>query len=120
MIQRYFGKQTHNTFCGVQSCCIILNSIAKEGKYREDKFLSEKKKIGDIVEESVVRKQGMTIDQCRDIISCFDGVSATSTTTDEIDVNKFRDTVKMILNSPTKHVSLRIRSSSEKLFLLSR
>ena len=104
-MKKYFGKQTHNTFCGVQTCCIVLNSMAKNEKYREGMFLSTKDKMGSIVEESSVRKQGMTLDQCRDIINCIDGVSATSTNTDETNVDGFRETLKMVLNSPERNVN---------------
>ena len=94
--------------------------MAKEEKYREETLMSEKDEIGSVAEESVVRKQGMTINQCRDIINCFDGVSATSTNTDETDVEKFRDTVKMALNDPEKHVKCRKSFSLKKTILLFR
>ena len=79
--------------------------MAKNEKYREGMFLSTKDKMGSIVEESSVRKQGMTLDQCRDIINCIDGVSATSTNTDETNVDGFRETLKMVLNSPERNVN---------------
>ena len=79
--------------------------MAKNEKYREGMFLSTKDKMGSIVEESSVRKQGMTLDQCRDIINCIDGVSATSTNTDETNVDVFRETLKMVLNSPERNVN---------------
>ena len=79
--------------------------MAKNEKYREETFLSKKDKMGSIVEESSVRKQGMTLDQCRDIINCIDGVSATSTNTDETNVDGFRETLKMVLNSPERNVN---------------
>ena len=79
--------------------------MAKNEKYREGMFLSTKDKMGSIVEESSVRKQGMTLDQCKDIINCIDGVSATSTNTDETNVDGFRETLKMVLNSPERNVN---------------
>ena len=87
-VHKYFGQQTCNTFCGVQSSCIVLNSLIDAKKYSEGLFWGPN--LESIVEEAVVRKKGMTLAQLRDILNTHDGVHATATRTDELPLEEFR------------------------------
>ena len=87
-VHKYFGQQTCNTFCGVQSSCIVLNSLIDAKKYSEGLFWSPN--LESIVEEAVVRKKGMTLAQLRDILNTHDGVHATAIRTDELPLEEFR------------------------------
>ena len=90
-IHKYFGKQDHNTFCGVKSACIVLNSILDSDVHKEDSLLSEVS--GDIIEEADVRRRGMTLTQCRDIINSVSEVKAECFNTDEVTLDIFRNIV---------------------------
>ena len=91
-IHKYFGKQDHNTFCGVKSACIVLNSVLDSDVHKEDSMLSEVS--GDIIEEADVRRRGMTLTQCRDIINSVSEVKAECFNTDEVTVDIFRNIVQ--------------------------
>ena len=87
-VHTYFGQQTCNTFCGVQSSCIVLNALIDDKKYSEGLFWGPK--LESIVEEAVVRKKGMTLAQLRDILNTHNGVHATASHTDELPLGEFR------------------------------
>ena len=90
-VSRYFGQQTLNTFCGVQSSCIVLNSVIDDRKHYEASFWNPN--LESIVEEAVVRRKGMTLAQLRDILNTHEGVHATATQTDQTSLVAFRETV---------------------------
>ena len=89
-INKYFGQQTSNTFCGVQSSCILLNSLLDDKIYSEECFWDPN--LESIVEEAVVKKKGMTLTQLRDILNTK-SVHATATRTDEISMDEFRKVI---------------------------
>ena len=86
---KFFGQQKASTFCGVQSSCIVLNSVIDDKKYSEGNFWNPT--LESIVEEAVVKKQGMTLAQLRDILNTQPGVHATATQTDELPLDEFRE-----------------------------
>ena len=86
---KYFGQQTLSTFCGVQSSCIVLNSINDDKKYSEAGFWNPK--LESMVEEAVVKKKGMTLAQLCDILNTHNEVQAAATRTDELTLDEFRE-----------------------------
>merc|ERR1712110_564832 len=88
-VRKYFGQQTLSTFCGVQSSCIVLNSVIDNKKYSEAGFWNPK--LESIVEAAVVKKKGMTLAQLCDILNTHHEVRATATQTDELPLDKFRE-----------------------------
>lgn len=88
-VYKFFGQQTSSTFCGVQSSCIVLNSVIDDKKYSEVNFWNPN--LESIVEEAVVKKKGMTLAQLRDILNTHPGVHATATQTDELPLDEFRE-----------------------------
>ena len=89
VMKKYFGKQSHNTFCGVQSCCIILNSLSDAEEYNEESFWSNDN-VTTVLEESAVRKSGMTLEECQNLLNSFKTVSAVSQKTSDSNPDKFR------------------------------
>ena len=89
VMKKYFGKQSHNTFCGVQSCCITLNTMFDAHKYNEASFWSIDN-VNTVLDESVVRWSGMTLEQCRDLLNSFNTVTAVSYKTTDSDLDSFR------------------------------
>ena len=87
-VHKYFGQQTLSTFCGVQSSCIVLNSVVDDEKYSEAKLWNPK--LESIVEEAVVKKKGMTLAQLCDILNTHNEVHAKATRTDELSLGEFR------------------------------
>ena len=92
-VHKYFGRQTLGTFCGVQSSCIVLNSVIDIKKYSEAGFWNPK--LESIVEEAVVKKKGMTLAQLCGILNTHQEVHATATRTDELSVDEFRELLEM-------------------------
>ena len=88
-VNKNFGQQTLSTFCGVQSSCIVLNSVIDKKKYSEARFWNPK--LESIVEEAVVKKKGMTLAQLCDILNTHHEVRATATRTDELFMDEFRE-----------------------------
>ena len=101
VMKKYFGKQSHNTFCGVQSCCITLNTISDAQQYNEASFWSIDN-VNTILEESLVRKSGMTLEECRDLLRSFKTVTAVSYKTTETDLDTFRAEVVRAFSSGDK------------------
>ena len=89
VMKKYFGKQSHNTFCGVQSCCITLNTISDAQQYNEASFWSIDN-VNTILDKSAVSKSGMTLEQCRDLLNSFNTVTAVSYKTTDTDLDSFR------------------------------
>ena len=105
-MEKYFGKQTYNTFCGVQSCCIILNTINGDCIHKENSFWSDNKDMEGLIAESTVKKQGMTLDQLTSVLNSFEGVSAFSYYTDSASVDTFRNMVVETMNSSNQQVTI--------------
>ena len=101
VMKKYFDKQSHNTFCGVQSCCIILNTVLDAREYNEATFWSIENVRG-VLDESVVRQSGMTLVQCRDLLNSFPHVSAVSHHTSQSQLDTFRGDVVRGLSSNVK------------------
>ena len=101
VMKKYFGKQSHNTFCGVQSCCIILNTMFDAHQYNEASFWSIDN-VNTVLEESLVRKSGMTLEECRDLLRSFKTVTAVSYKTTETDLDTFRAEVVRAFSSGDK------------------
>jgi len=99
VMKKYFAKQSHNRFCGVQSCCIILNTMSDALKYNEQTFWSIEN-VGSVLDESAVMKSGMTLEECRDLLNSFTEVTADSYKTSETELDRFRaDLVKAFSSS---------------------
>ena len=101
VMKKYFDKQSHNTFCGVQSCCIILNTVLDAREYNEATFWSIENVRG-VLDESAVRQSGMTLVQCRDLLNSFPHVSAVSHHTSQSQLDTFREDVVRGLSSNVK------------------
>lgn len=101
VMKKYFGKQSHNTFCGVQSCCITLNTMLDADKYNEASFWSIDN-VRTVLDESVVSKSGMTLEQCRDLLNSFHTVTAVSCKTTETDLDQFREQLVRAFSSGDK------------------
>jgi len=104
LMEKYFGKQTYSTFCGVQSCCIILNTINGDCIHKENSFWSDNKDMEGLIAESTVKKQGMTLDQLTSVLNSFEGVSAFSYYTDSASVDTFRNMVVETMNSSNQQM----------------
>ena len=101
VMKKYFDKQSHNTFCGVQSCCIILNTVLDAREYNEATFWSIENVRG-VLDESAVRQSGMTLVQYRDLLNSFPHVSAVSHHTSQSQLDTFRGDVVRGLSSNVK------------------
>ena len=101
VMKKYFGKQHHNTFCGVQSCCIILNTLSDAPEYNEESFWSIDN-VTTVLEESRVRQSGMTLEECRDLLNSFKTVSAVSQKTSGSDPDQFRAAVVKAFSGNSK------------------
>ena len=101
VMKKYFGKQSHNTFCGVQSCCITLNTMLNADKYNEASFWSIEN-VRTVLDESVVSKSGMTLEECRDLLNSFKTVTAVSYKTTDTDLDNFREQVVRAFSSGCK------------------
>jgi hypothetical protein len=109
-IEKHFSKQIWKSFCGVQSCCIALNGLecSPTGKYPEEPFLESdfwSYKMSSVLDESVVRKQGMTLDQCTNMLNNFSGITATGHRTDQATFEEFQEHVESVMASKQKQVS---------------
>ena len=96
-MNQYFGKQSHNTFCGVQTTCIILN-MTRGGELYCEKTLWNSN-LENIVEEAVVRKQGLTLVQLSSVLNSHKEINATHHHTDEVSVDDFREIIKSAMKS---------------------
>merc|ERR1711874_284307 len=101
VMKKYFGKQSHNTFCGVQSCCITLNTISDAQQYNEASFWSIDN-VNTILDKSAVSKSGMTLEQCRDLLNSFNTVTAVSYKTTDTDLDSFRALLVRAFSSEDK------------------
>ena len=101
VMKKYFGKQSHNKFCGVQSCCITLNSIFDTQEFNEATFWSIES-VNTIIEESLVAKSGMTLEQCRELLNSFQTVTALSWKTSQTDLDQFRSEVVRAFSTGAK------------------
>ena len=90
-VNKYFGQQTLSTFCGVQSSCIVLNSVIDKKRYTEAELWNPK--LESIVESAVVKKKGMTLAQLCAILNTHHHheVHATANRTDELSIDEFRE-----------------------------
>ena len=109
-IEKHFSKQIWKSFCGVQSCCIALNGLecSPTGKYPEEPFLESdfwSYEMSSLLDESVVRKQGMTLDQCTSMLNNFAGITATGQRTDQATFEEFKEHVESVMASNQKQVS---------------
>ena len=101
VMKKYFGKQSHKTFCGVQSCCITLNTMLDAHQYNEASFWSIDN-VNTILDESVVSKSGMTLEQCGDLLNSFKTVTAVSYKTTDTDLDNFREQLVRAFSSGDK------------------
>ncbi|MFN0064613.1 MAG: phytochelatin synthase family protein [Chlamydiales bacterium] len=95
-LMRYYEMQKNNTFCGVASAVMILNSLdiprptAPQFGYpfftQEDFFTYAVERL---VPEENVKKRGMTLDQLELALKCYD-VTVTKYRADFADSNLFR------------------------------
>ena len=95
----HFSKQTNNRFCGVQSCCIVLNACnASVQRLTEENFWSESG-AESVVSEAAVCRAGMTVTQCGQLLALFPGVEAVVHTGDTASLHLFREQLAAAANS---------------------
>ena len=105
-ISPHFRKQTWKSFCGIQSVCTVLNTLdcSPPGHtlYLEAMFWEYS--ISKVVEESVVRRQGMSLEQCAAILNSCPGITATPYRTDETTLTTFRQQVEQVMTTQNSQV----------------
>ena len=105
-ISPFFRKQTWKSFCGIQSVCTVLNALdcspAGQTLYLEDMFWEYS--ISKVVEEAVVRRQGMSLGQCAAILNSCPGITATHYRTDETTLTTFRQQVEQVMTTQNNQV----------------
>eukprot|EP00092_Neocalanus_flemingeri_P015588 GFUD01016876.1.p1 GENE.GFUD01016876.1~~GFUD01016876.1.p1 ORF type:complete len:430 (+),score=113.03 GFUD01016876.1:921-2210(+) len=108
-IEQIFGKQSWRSFCGVQSCCIVLNALqcSPSGKTLDGLFLETdfwSYDMSKVLDESVVRKQGMTLAQCTSLLANVPGITANSQRTDQSSFAEFQEHVECVMATKQKQM----------------
>ena len=100
-----FGKQTGRAFCGVQSCCIVFNSLGliNDGPFLEKDFWTYP--FSRKVDQNLVAKSGMTLDQLVEILQAKGDVLVKAVKTNESSVGEFREVVKEVMALSLIHIS---------------
>ena len=112
-ISPHFRKQTWKSFCGIQSVCTVLNALdcSPPGHtlYLEAQFWEYS--ISKEVEESVVRRQGMSLDQCSAILNSCPGITATHYRTDETTLTTFRQQLEHVMTTQNNQVRALVKTT---------
>jgi len=108
-IGKHFSKQTWKSFCGVQSCCIVLNALefSPSGKNPEDPFIEcnfWSNEMSNALDESKVRKEGMTLAQCANLLSNVAGITVHSWRTDQSSFQEFKDQAEIVMATKQKQM----------------
>merc|ERR1719474_853315 len=108
-ISTHFAKQIWKSFCGVQSVCIVLNGLEcsptekkPEKDFTETDFWTYD--MSKSLDESVVRRQGMTLAQCTELLNNAFGICATGRTTDETGLEEFRKKVQHAMSCKDRQI----------------
>ena len=107
LLQQHHGKQTGGSLCGVRSCCIVLNSLGiltqTAELYTEEGFWSTPA-AREVVEE-VVRREGMTLEQCGAILRAA-GVVVEVWGADRSSLQHFTGQAEQVSSSGGSHLLL--------------
>merc|ERR1711892_764998 len=108
-IGKYFKKQIWKSFCGVQSCCNVLNALecTPAGEDRDNLFLERdfwNYEMSNVLEEDIVRRQGMTLAQCTSMLCKCSGVTATGYRTDQTSFQEFKGQVEHVMATKNKQM----------------